>query len=100
MAADSLLPQDPAFAERVRASFGQQGAMHTIGASIAEIAPGRAVIALPWQQALTQQHAFCNPGMVDRALDSASGPAASAPRPADTRVLTLESKISPLAPAK
>jgi len=100
MAADRLEPQDPAFAERVRASFGQQGAMHTIGASIAEIAPGRVVIALPWQQALTQQHGFLHAGMVAAALDSACGYAASTLMPADAGVLTIEYKINLLAPAK
>ena len=56
MDAPRFEPQDPAFAERVRASFAKQGAMHTIGATLAEIAPGRAVIELAWQQGLTQQY--------------------------------------------
>ena len=30
-------PQDPAFAERIRASFARQGAMHTIGATLGEV---------------------------------------------------------------
>src|SRR3954453_19617331 len=100
MAADSLLPQDPAFAERVRASFGQQGAMHTIGASIAEIAPGRVVIELPWAEALTQQHGFLHAGMVATALDSACGYAAFSLMPNDAAVLTIEYKINLLAPAQ
>ena len=100
MAADRLVPQDPAFAERVRASFAQQGAMHTIGATLAEVAPGRAVIELPWQQALTQQHGFLHAGMVAAALDSACGYAASTLMPADAGVLTIEYKINLLAPAQ
>ena len=51
-------PQDPAFAERVRASFAKQAAMHTIGALLGDIAPGRVAIELPWQQGLTQQRAY------------------------------------------
>ncbi len=76
-------PQDPAFAERVRASFARQGAMHTIGASLGEVAPGRVVIELDWQQGLTQQHGFLHAGIVATALDSACGYAASSLMPAE-----------------
>ena len=93
-------PQDPAYAERVRASFARQGAMHTIGASLAEIGPGRVVIELAWQQALTQQHGFLHAGMIATALDSACGYAASTLMPADAGVLTIEYKINLLAPAQ
>jgi uncharacterized protein (TIGR00369 family) len=93
-------PRDPDFAERVRASFAKQGAMHTIGASLAEVAPGRVVIELPWQQALTQQHGFLHAGMVATALDSACGYAASTLMPAEAGVLTIEYKINLLAPAQ
>lgn len=99
MAADRLLPQDPAFAERVRASFAKQGAMHTLGATLTELAPGRAVIELPWHESLTQQHGFLHAGMVAAALDSACGYAASTLMPADAGVLTIEYKINLLAPA-
>ena len=100
MAAHRPEPQDPAFEERVRASFAKQGAMHTIGATLAEVAPGRAVIELPWQQALTQQHGFLHAGMVATALDSACGYAAATLMPADAGVLTIEYKINLLAPAQ
>lgn len=100
MDAQRFEPQDPAFADRVRASFGKQGAMHTIGATLADIAPGRVVIELPWQPALTQQHGFLHAGMVATALDSACGYAASTLMPADAGVLTIEFKINLLAPAQ
>ena len=93
-------PQDPAFAERVRASFGKQGAMHTIGATLGEVAPGRVVIELAWQQGLTQQHGFLHAGIVATALDSACGYAASSLMAADAGILTIEFKINLLAPAK
>jgi uncharacterized protein (TIGR00369 family) len=93
-------PQDPAYAERIRASFARQGAMDTIGATLAEVAPGRCVIELPWQQALTQQHGFLHAGMVATALDSACGYAASTLMPADAGILTIEYKINLLAPAQ
>jgi uncharacterized protein (TIGR00369 family) len=100
MAADRLEPQDPDYAARVRASFARQGAMATIGAVLADLAPGRAVIELPWQQALTQQHGFLHAGMVAAALDSACGYAAATLMPADAGVLTIEYKINLLAPAQ
>jgi uncharacterized protein (TIGR00369 family) len=93
-------PQDPAFAERVRASFARQGAMGTIGASLGDIEPGRVTIELPWQQGLTQQHGFLHAGMVAAALDSACGYAGSTLMPADAGVLTIEFKINLLAPAQ
>lgn len=100
MDANRFEPQDPAFAERVRASFGKQGAMHTIGASLREIVPGRVVIELAWQEGLTQQHGFLHAGIVATALDSACGYAASSLMPADAGVLTIEFKINLLAPAQ
>jgi uncharacterized protein (TIGR00369 family) len=100
MPADRPEPQDPDFAGRVRASFAKQGAMHTIGAVLAALEPGRVVIELPWQQALTQQHGFLHAGMVATALDSACGYAASTLMPADAGVLTIEYKVNLLAPAK
>lgn len=100
MDAPRFEPQDPGYAERVRASFAQQGAMHTIGAELAELAPGRAVIALAWQQGLTQQHGFLHAGIVATALDSACGYAASTLMPAEAGVLTIEYKINLLAPAQ
>jgi uncharacterized protein (TIGR00369 family) len=93
-------PQDPDFAERVRASFGRQGAMHTIGALLAEVGPGRVVIELPWRRELTQQHGFLHAGIVATALDSACGYAASTLMPAQAGVLTIEYKINLLAPAQ
>jgi uncharacterized protein (TIGR00369 family) len=92
-------PADPAFAERVRASFaaGRDG-HHRRHAG--RVAPGRVVIELPWQQALTQQHGFLHAGMVGTALDSACGYAGSTLMPADAGVLTIEYKINLLAPAQ
>ena len=100
MTAPRFEPKDPAFAERVRASFAKQGAMHTIGARLADIAPGRVVIELDWQQGLTQQHGSLHAGMVPTALDSACGYAASTLMPAEAGVLTIEYKINLLAPAQ
>ena len=98
--AQSFEPQDPDYAARVRASFDRQGAMRTLGASLASIEAGRAVIELPWAEPLTQQHGFLHAGMVATALDSACGYAGFSLMPADAAVLTIEYKINLLAPAK
>jgi uncharacterized protein (TIGR00369 family) len=100
MDAPRFEPEDPAFAERVRASFARQGAMATIGATLDEVTPGRAVISLGWQQGLTQQHGFLHAGMVATALDSACGYAGSTLMPAEAGILTIEYKINLLAPAQ
>jgi uncharacterized protein (TIGR00369 family) len=100
MDAPRFEPQDPDFAERVRASFARQGAMATIGAALGEIAPGRVVLELSWQEGLTQQHGFLHAGIVATALDSACGYAGSTLMPADAGILTIEFKINLLAPAQ
>ena len=91
---------DPQFEQRVRASFARQAAMKTIGASLTEVLPGRAVIELDWAEALTQQHGFLHAGMVATALDSACGYAGFTLMAMDAAVLTIEYKINLLAPAR
>jgi uncharacterized protein (TIGR00369 family) len=100
MSSPAFQPKDPDYAQRVRASFGRQAAMETIGATLAAVEPGHVVIELPWAQPLTQQHGFLHAGMVATALDSACGYAAFSLMPADAAVLTIEYKINLLAPAK
>ena len=100
MAGPRFEPKDPDFAARVRTSFDRQGAMKTIGATLADVEAGRVVIELPWAQPLTQQHGFLHAGMVATALDSACGYAGSSLMPSDAAVLTIEYKINLLAPAK
>lgn len=95
-----FIPQDPDFEPRTRASFARQRAMETIGARLAEVAAGRAVIELDWAEHLTQQHGFLHAGMVATALDSACGYAGFTLMPVEAAVLTIEYKINLLAPAK
>lgn len=92
--------RDPHFAQRVRASFERQGAMKTLGATLAEVQPGRVVIELDWAAHLTQQHGFLHAGMVATALDSACGYAGFTLMADDAAVLTIEFKTNLLAPAK
>ncbi len=100
MATADFVPQDADYAARVAASFARQQAMVTIGASLAEVSPGRVVIELPFSQALTQQHGFLHAGVVGMALDSACGYAGFSLMAVDAAVLTIEFKLNLLAPAK
>ena len=93
-------PKDPHFAERVRASFARQRAMHTLGVEIARLAAGEIELAMPYEAAFTQQHGFVHAGIMATVLDSACGYAAFSLMPADAAVLTVEFKTNLLAPAK
>ncbi len=92
-------PRSSAFRERVEASFGKQGVMATLGASLELIEPGAVDIGLDWTVNLTQQHGFLHAGVVATALDSACGYAALTLMPDDAAVLTIEFKINLLAPS-
>lgn len=92
-------PKEPGYAERVRRSFGNQGIMGTIGASLVRVAPGEVEIALPISPAISQQHGFVHAGAVATIADSAAGFAALTLMPASAGVLTAEFKINLLAPA-
>ena len=93
-------PRDPNFEQRVRASFGKQRLMQTIGASIDAVAPGRVALRLAFRDDLTQQHGFLHAGTIAAVADSACGYAALSLMPADAAVLSIEFKVNMLAPAK
>lgn len=97
--AAKIVPQEN-FEERVRASFGRQQAMVTLGAELTSVTPGIVEIEMPYSSALTQQHGFLHAGIVATALDSACGFAAFSLMPANAAVLTIEFKVNMLAPAK
>ena len=90
---------DPAFAARIRESFGRQKAMGLIGASLAVVEPGRVEIALPFRDDLTQQKGYVHGGILGMIADSACGYAAFSLMPADCSLVTVEYKINILAPA-
>jgi uncharacterized protein (TIGR00369 family) len=92
-------PKAADFEERVRASFGRQPFMHTIGASLVRVAPGEIEIAMPVQPQLCQQHGFIHAGVVSTLGDTACGYAAFSLMPAGAGVLTTEFKVNLLAPA-
>ena len=90
---------DPHFAERVRASFERQNAMHLIQASLPVVEQGRTEIHLPHWQGVEQQHGFVHGGVVGMIADSAAGYAAMTMVPASASVLTVEFKMNLMAPA-
>jgi uncharacterized protein (TIGR00369 family) len=96
------VPEDHASPEvqaRVRDSFGRQGLMRHLGASLAHIAPGRVHIVLAARPEVTQQHGYFHAGATSAIADSAGGYAAFTVFPEGTDVLTVEYKINLLAPA-
>ncbi len=98
--AHAFQPQDPAYAERVRASFARQKAMDLIGARLTRVAPGSAEIRLAYRPALTQQKGFVHGGILGMIADSACGYAAYSLMPATSSLVTVEYKINILAPAQ
>ncbi len=92
-------PQDPHYRDRVAGSFNRQQAMHTLGLTIARLAPGEIILTMAYDAAYTQQHGFVHAGIITAGLDSACGYAAFTLMPADADVLTVEFKTNLLAPA-
>lgn len=90
---------DPHFAERVRASFERQNAMHLIRASLPVIEHGRTEIHLPHWSGVEQQHGFVHGGVVGMIADSAAGYAAMTMVSPTASVLTVEYKMNLVAPA-
>jgi uncharacterized protein (TIGR00369 family) len=95
-----FVPPDPAFAQRVRESFGRQGAMRTIGATLTALEPGYCAIELQPGPAVSQQHGYVHAGIVATIVDSAGGYAGFTLFPADASVLTVEFKLNLVAPAQ
>jgi uncharacterized protein (TIGR00369 family) len=95
----AFTPKVADFEERVRASFDRQPFMHTIGASLARVEPGKAEIVMAVEPRLCQQHGFVHAGVVSALGDTACGYAAFSLMPASAGVLTTEFKVNLLAPA-
>jgi uncharacterized protein (TIGR00369 family) len=92
--------KDPAFAERVRSSFGRQRFMGTLGARLGRVEPGEVDIELPVRDGLSQQHGLVHAGALASVLDSAAGYAAFTLMPAGAAVLSIEFKVNLLEPAR
>lgn len=86
--------------EEIQTSFARQAFMKTLGASLELVEPGRVQIGVPFSSALTQQHGYVHAGVISSIVDSACGYAAMSLAPSGAEVLTVEFKISLLAPAE
>jgi uncharacterized protein (TIGR00369 family) len=95
-----LEPSDPDFETRIRASFGQQGLMATIGARLVRVSAGEMDIEAPFAEGLTQQHGFLHAGVVTALVDTACGYSALSLAPSGAEVLTVEYKVNFLSPAQ
>ncbi|MDE3128502.1 MAG: PaaI family thioesterase [Gemmatimonadota bacterium] len=73
--------------------------MATLGASLDRVVPGEVAIALPFSDAITQQHGFVHAGATAAVVDSACGYAALTLMPPGAAVLSIEFKVNMLAPA-
>ena len=85
---------------RMIRTFEAQGMMATLGITLEALDPGRVRFSMPFNPAFSQQHGFMHAGAITTALDSACGFAAFSLMPEDAEVLTVELKVSLMAPAK
>jgi uncharacterized protein (TIGR00369 family) len=87
-------PPNPEYADLVRRLFAAQGLMTLYGAQLRDIAPGRVVVDLAPNPALTQHQGRIQGGVVGAIADSAGGFAALTLMPAGSDVVTVEYKIN------
>ena len=73
--------------------------MVTLGAEMTSVERGKVEIRLPFRSEMTQQNGFAHAGVITSILDSACGYAALSVAPEHCEVLSVEFKISLLAPA-
>ncbi len=92
-------PNNPDYAEQVRASFARQAFMTHIGAELVDVSPGACVIQLSHRRELTQQHGYVHGGAIGAIVDSAMGYAGYSLAPPGSSVLTVEYKLNLVAPA-
>jgi len=86
-------------ADRIQASFEQQGLMRLLGARLVHVESGKVRIALRWRPEVSQQHGYVHAGATSAIADSAGGYAALTLMPETSEVLTVEYKLNLLAPA-
>jgi uncharacterized protein (TIGR00369 family) len=85
--------------ERVRRGFAAQGFMRALGAALELVEAGECHIAVPFSDALTQQHGLYHGGVSATLADNAAGFAGYSLMSADEQPLSVEFKINFVAPA-
>ena len=91
---------DPGTRQRIHESIARQTLLTTLGVMVAELAPGRVVLDLPYRADLCQQNGYIHAGAITTLADSACGYAAATLMPPDRDVLTVEFKVNLLSPAR
>ncbi|MCR8549342.1 PaaI family thioesterase [Salipiger sp. P9] len=84
---------------RIRASFGRQSMMQTLGARLISVAPGAVTIEAAIRPDLHQQLGYAHAALAFAIGDSAAGYSALTVTPEDKEIVTSEMKIHLLAPA-
>ena len=93
-------PRDPDFEKRTRENFLSQGFMHTLGAAMSSLAPGRCDLTVAFDDSLAQQHGFFHGGVIASLADVSGGYAAFSLLPPDRTNVTVEFKLSLLSPGR
>lgn len=83
----------------VREGVAKQAFMTLIGAELSEVAPGSCRLAVAYSPDLTQQHGFFHGGVTATLVDNAAGIAGYTLMSDDEQPLSVEFKISFVAPA-
>ena len=89
----------PEIEAKIRASFGRQTMMQTLGAELLELGEGTAVIAAPILPGSLQQQGAAHAALTFAIGDSAAGYAALTLFDPDDEIVTVEMKINLLRPA-
>ncbi|WP_085317073.1 PaaI family thioesterase [Derxia lacustris] len=84
---------------KIRIAYGNQGPARALGLTIVELAPGRAVLELPFSDAVTQHHGYYHGGVIATLGDAAGGAAGCTRAGIDDGIVAVEFKINFLAPA-
>ena len=91
-------PKDPDFADRFRSAVEAQPFLVHIGAKMLDVQPGGVTLGADLTRELTQNLGFVHGGVSATMLDVAGGFACGTLAPAGQTVLTVELKISLVAP--
>lgn len=93
-------PRDPDYESRVSGLFERQAYLQTLGASLQQVSPGRAEIAMSFRDDLAQQPGVLHAGVCTALLNSATVLAAHTLSAPGTTVLAVEFKVDLLEPAQ
>ncbi|MEM9045724.1 MAG: PaaI family thioesterase [Pseudomonadota bacterium] len=92
-------PNQRAIGDAMRRAFAKQGFMQTLGAKLTALGPGTCEIQVPFRPGVTQQHGFFHGGVTATLADNSAAGAAFTLFEEGRQPLTIEFKISYLAPA-